>query len=122
METTKATTPKLRYALSLRSSGAHALTRSRAQTLTTLSRSARVRAQAASAHPRAERAPGHRHTAHLQVGLKPPVDPVLGVTDVVSVLRLLAANRASLGHESPSEGELIDKNEARPGGAHRRRF
>src|SRR6266851_4650835 len=122
METTNATTPKLRYALSLRSSGAHALTRPDAHDAQPISRSARVRAQAASADPRSERAPGHRHTAHLQVGLKPPVDPVLGVTDVVSVLRLLAANRASLGHESPSEGELIDNNEARPGGAHRWRF
>src|SRR5258707_13973781 len=119
METTKATTPKLRYALSLRSSGAQEFRRSRAHKP---SRSARVCAQAASAHPRPERASGHRHTAHLQVGLKSPVDPVLGVTDVVSVLRLLAANRASLGHESPSEGELIDNNEARPAGSHRRRL
>jgi hypothetical protein len=31
------------------------------------------------------------------------------MTDVVSVLRLLAANRASFGHESPSAGELIEK-------------
>lgn len=63
----------------------------------------RVGAEAAGANPRSNRTAGHGHTAHLQVGHEPPVDPVLGVTDVVSVLRLFAANRASLGHEPPSD-------------------
>src|SRR5438445_12254555 len=92
----KARTPKLRYALSLRR---------------WCPRSDGVGAQAASADAGSERASRHRHAAHLQVGLKPPVDPVLGVTDVVSVVRLLAAKRATLGHESPSDGELVDKEE-----------
>src|SRR4029077_9897944 len=76
-------------------------------------RSGGVGAQAAGANAGANRPTGHGHTAHLQVGLKSPVDPVLGVTDVVSVLRLFAANRASFGHESPSAGELVDKEDAK---------
>src|SRR4029077_21061664 len=52
---------------------------------------------------RPKRAAGHCHPTHLQVRHEPPVDPVLGVTDVVSVLRLFAANRATLGHEAPSD-------------------
>src|SRR6202011_3313267 len=81
-------------------------------------RSDGVRAQAASADARAEHAHGHGHTAHLQVGLEPPVNPVLGVRDVMSVLRLLAANRTAFGHESPSEGEIDRKKGAKARRAH----
>src|SRR6266850_4911479 len=73
----------------------------------------RVGAKAARAHPRSNRPAGHGYTAHLQIGHEPPVDPVLGVTDVVSVLRLLAANRATLGHEAPSDWELGLKTRSR---------
>src|SRR5213594_2436676 len=63
-----------------------------------------VRAQAARADLGPHSPPGNGHATHLEVGFKPPVDPVLGVTHVVSVLRLLAADRAAFGHENPSGG------------------
>src|ERR1700674_4193173 len=70
-----------------------------------------VRAQAARANARPDRASGDGHAAHLQVGQEPPVDPVLGVTDVMSVQRLFAANRAMLGHDAPFVGDLTQKDE-----------
>src|SRR5450759_3711123 len=62
-----------------------------------------VGAEAARANTRSNLAPAHRHPPHLQVGHEPAVDAILRVTDVVSVLRLFAAYRATLGHEAPSE-------------------
>src|ERR1700680_5219265 len=70
-----------------------------------------VRAQAACTYPRPDRASGHGYASHLQVGQEPPVDPVLGVTDVVSVQRLFAANRAMLGHDAPFVGDLTQNDE-----------
>src|ERR1700680_1324716 len=69
-----------------------------------------VRAQAARAHARPDRASSNGHAAHLQVGQKTPVDPVLGVTDVMSVQRLFAANRAMLGHDAPFVGDLTQNH------------
>ena len=69
----------------------------------------RVGAEAARADASSDRTSGHGHTAHLEVGQEPPVDPVLGVTDVMSVLRLFAAYRATLGHEPPSDWNLTDQ-------------
>src|SRR5438067_3717966 len=62
----------------------------------------RISPQATGADACAEGLAGHRHAADLEVGQKPPVDPVLGVADVMSVLRRLAADRALFGHELPS--------------------
>jgi hypothetical protein len=64
-----------------------------------------VSAQAPRAYAGPHGAAGDHHAPHLQVGLEPPVDTVLRVTDMVSVLRFLAADRASLGHEAPSDLE-----------------
>src|SRR5471030_3049450 len=83
-----ATRPRPRYALSL-----SALLR-------------RVGAEAARANARPNLSPTHRHPPHLQVRHEPAVDAVLRVTDVVSVLRLFAANCATLGHEAPSDWDL----------------
>src|SRR6266566_4100235 len=58
--------------------------------------------QAAGADARPKGLSRDGHAAHLEVGQEPPVDPVLGVADVMSVLRRLAANRALLGHGAPS--------------------
>src|SRR5258707_11016198 len=83
----KATSPRTRQGLSLRRA-----------------RLSGVCAQAARADPGSHGPPGDGHAAHLEVGFEPPVDPVLGVTHVVSVLRLFAADRAAFGHEKPSGG------------------
>src|SRR4029077_18641478 len=62
----------------------------------------RIGPQAARADPRAKRLAVHRHATHLQVGQKPPVDPVLRVADVMSELRRFTADCALPGHGAPS--------------------
>src|SRR5207253_8966054 len=60
-----------------------------------------VRPEAAGADAGTDCLAAHCDTAHLEVGHEPPVDPVLGVADVMSVLRRLAANLTTFGHGLP---------------------